>query len=144
MWVVGKTVATNLMAVVDQLFQVRDVIFAPIDPPPIARVTGPGIVRWVLIGGQEESGLYAVAVENGSGFFKLAPEPIVESEGNKRLYDRFQRLLLALCLSTRIEAAKTWDIVQRVIGWMQRRQIWKATTGSSPTTCSRNPCTRCR
>jgi hypothetical protein len=38
---------------------------------------------WFSIGNQEKCGWYAIAVENGNGFFKLAPEPIVESERNK-------------------------------------------------------------
>jgi hypothetical protein len=79
--------ASNFMTSIDQFFQVCDVIFAPIDLPPILFVPPPRFMCWFSIGNQEKCGGYAVTVENGNGIVELAPKPIVESERNNWSHD---------------------------------------------------------
>ncbi len=76
---VSDAVAADFVPVSNQFFQHFNVIFAPINFPPIIDVTRPTVVVRVLIGNQEKCSLHAVAIEDGDGLFKLTPKSVIES-----------------------------------------------------------------
>jgi hypothetical protein len=82
--VMRDTVAADFMPVLNQLFQHGDVIFTPINFPPIISMPEPTVMGRVLVGDQEKCGWNAVEVENGERLLKLAPKPVIEGKRNQR------------------------------------------------------------
>jgi hypothetical protein len=73
------TVTSDFVTVSNNILQQRYVISPPVNFPPVASVSTPGLVGGLLIGNQEKRGAYAIVIEHRKSSIKLAAEPVIES-----------------------------------------------------------------
>jgi hypothetical protein len=84
-------VTANLVAIADYACQHLQILWTPVNLPPVINVLVPEVMCRVVVGNEKKCAFKSVSIEYGKGSLELATKAIIKGEGNDGFHSRILR-----------------------------------------------------